>query len=356
MPARSGPYRAIAIALLVAGCAWAVLRAVNFIQRSEDEFGVGTTDLPQATLWYPVPLPSVISRLRSAISLAADVRDAAPGGDGHPLPVLLYFGGWPSTGIDNRELIRALASRGFMVAATRGRAPSPPMDFSSAAAYADTVQRAEARVQLLARDAASLVDSLESLNRHDPTGRFTGHLDLTRVGIMGYSFGGAVAAQAAWMDARFKAVLNVDGWSFGDSAAAGIRQPYLFISDDAPVPTDSDVASADPEVRYTSLLTRTDYPRLLHNLARNDGIFLSVAGTSHGSFVDPGRGARIREMMGLEVAGGGVRVRVQLILRSYALAFFRNHLQGTPSSLLSGPSSRFPEVHFHELRNVEPPS
>jgi dienelactone hydrolase len=346
MPGRFGSSVAIAIALLVVACAWAVLLAMNSIQQAADEFGVGTTDLAEATLWYPVPLPSVVSRLKSAVSLGVDERDVPPATNGHPLPVLIYFGGWPATGIDNRELIRALVSQGFVVVAAKARDSSPPMDFSSAAAYADTVRRAETRVRLLAGEAVALVDSLESLNKHDLTGRFTGRLDLAGVGIFGYSFGGAVAAQAAWMDARFKAVLNVDGWSFGDAAVAGIKQPYLFISDAAPPPTQADVASADPNLRYTSVLTRADYPRLLHNLARNQGVFLQVAGTSHGSFVDRGRSARIRAMLGLGASNGAARARVQLILRSYALAFFRSHLQGIPSGLLNGPSSQFPEVHF----------
>jgi dienelactone hydrolase len=315
--------------------------------------------------------------------LDADVRDVPPAVTGQSLPVLIYFGGWPGTGIDNRELIRALACQGFVVAARREQMvsepqsvvrPQPlshsraqsrpdsaagerPMDFSSAVAYEDTLRRADARVRKLAREAVALVDSLESLNRHDPTGRFTGHLDMSRVGILGYSFGGAVAAQAAWMDPRFQAVLNVDGWSFGDAAVEGIRQPYLFISDDTPLPTDANIASSDPVLRYTSMLTRADYPRLLHNLARNNGIFLQVAGTSHTSFVDRGKASRIGEMLGLACASpGGKLARIQRILRSYALAFFRTHLQGTASELLGGPSSQFPEVRFRALVPEEQPS
>jgi dienelactone hydrolase len=383
MPAQRRPFRVIVVALPVIACVWALLRAVYFVQHSGEEFGVGATDLPQARLWYPVPAPSWVSKLRSAISLGADVRDVPPAVTGGPLPVLIYFGGWPGTGIDNRELIRALASQGFVVVARpeqlaserqsgvrlqplpQCRAQSQAdsvagegaMDFSSAAAYEDTLRRADARVRMLARDAVALVDSLESLNRHDPTGRFTGHLDMSRVGILGYSFGGAVAAQAAWLDPRFQAVLNVDGWSFGDAAVEGIRQPYLFISDDTPLPTEADIASSDPVLRYTSMLTRADYPRLLHNLARNNGVFLLIAGTSHASFVDRGKSSRIREILGLGSGSpGGKRARVQRILRSYALAFFRAHLQGTSSELLRGPSSQFPEVRFRELGPVERPS
>jgi dienelactone hydrolase len=363
MPAQRRPYGAIVLALLVVACAWAVLRAVSFIQQSGEVFGVGTTDLPQARLWYPVPQVSVLSRLRSAITLDADVRNAPPATNGHALPILMYFGGWPGTGIDNRELIKGLAGQGFVVVAARERSQSAPsvaerpMDFSSAAAYEDTLRRADARVRMLARDAVAMLDSLESLNQRDPTGHFTGRLDISRVGILGYSFGGAVAAQAAWMDPRFQAVLNVDGWSFGDAAVDGIRQPYLYISDDTPIPTDADTASSDPVLRYTSLLTRTDYPRLLHNLARNDGIFVLVAGTNHASFGDRGRGSRIREMLGLVADSPRPgQARIQRILQLYALAFFRNHLQGTPTGLLRGPSLQFPEVQFRELQHMEPPS
>jgi predicted dienelactone hydrolase len=333
---------------------------VSFIQLSGDTFGVGATELPQVRLWYPVPPASLLARLRSVISLDADARDVAPAASVRPFPVLIYFGSWPGgVSVDNHELIRALVAQGFVVA-TSAETPLPegPMDFSSARAYEATLRRADARVKLLARNAGTLVDLLESLNRSDRCGRLTGRLDLSRVGIFGYSFGGAIAAQAAWRDPRFQAVLNLDGWSFGESAQEGIHQPYLFISDDAPLPTDADVVSSDPVLRFTSLLTQADYPRLLHNLARNDGVFLVVAGTSHGSFVDRGRAARIRQILGLgqPAAGRAEGGRVQEVLRSYALAFFRSHLQGIPSELLRGPSVKFPEVQFRALQDLERPS
>jgi hypothetical protein len=69
--------------------------------------------------------------------------------------------------------------------------------------------------------------------------------------------------------------------------------------------------------------------------------------------VDRGRAARIREILGLgqPAAGRGEGARVQEVLRSYALAFFRSHLQGIPSELLRGPSVKFPEVQFRALQD-----
>ena len=350
MHLRHGAWWTFALVPLLVFGTWITWRTAKLANRQAAEPGVGTAQLPQGRLWYPVAPPTVVGRLRAFFLPGEFQRDAALAATGPRLPLIVYFGGWPGTGIDNNELIRALVGEGFVVAATNAEPDAvEPMDFSSAAAYENTLRRADTRARLLARKAVDLIASLESLDRLDPQGRFTGRLDMSHVGILGYSFGGAVAAQAAWLDGRFRAVVNLDGWSFADAAVEGIQQPYLYISDDTPMPTAADLASSNPDRRYTSELTQNDQPRLLHNLARHAGIYLLLSGTNHSSFVDRGLLSRVREFFGFPPDSG---TRVQEILRAYVPAFFRSRLQGVESPLLRGRVSRFPEVRFPPLESV----
>ena len=336
--------RAIAVVLVV-GCvllAWSLLTDTH---ESYARFGVGVQDLADARLWYPSgAAPSRVARLKSLLAGSAGDQGAALAGNSAPFPLLIYFGGWPGTEINNVELIEQLAQAGFVVVA-RLYPPSAerPMDFSSNSAYEDTLNRANSRVRRLAQDATALLDRLEALNRGEPASRFAGRLALSKVGIFGYSFGGAVAAQAAWGDPRIRAVVNIDGWSFGESAVEGIRQPYLFISDASAPPGPQDLVSTDPEHRYKSLLNQLDTRRLLHNLDRNGGLFVVLQGTEHSNFGDRGRRSRAREVLGLPADHAG---RVQKLLCTYTEAFFRSALLGEDSPLMHGPSKDYPEARL----------
>jgi dienelactone hydrolase len=78
-------------------------------------------------------------------------------------------------------------------------------------------------------DIAFVLDQLERLNVSDPTGKFTGHLDMRRVGVFGHSFGGAQAAQFCSLDSRCKAGIDVDGSLHGSVIQAGIHKPFMFL-------------------------------------------------------------------------------------------------------------------------------
>ena len=54
-------------------------------------------------------------------------------------------------------------------------------------------------------------------------------LDYTHVGFLGFSFGGATAAEASALDSRIAAVANLDGNFFGQAFTGGVRAPYLFV-------------------------------------------------------------------------------------------------------------------------------
>lgn len=278
------------------------------------------------------------------------------------LPVLLYFSGWPGTTIDNPTLIRALAARGFVIVSAIYPARAPgldpaayqrqrdelirPMSFASEAAYQETLRRADARVRARAEDAVAILDMLTRFRSCDPANPLSDRLATDRVGIFGFSLGGAVAAEAAWLDRRFQAAMNLDGWHFADAAKYGVDRPYLWISDDTPLPGPADLASPDPETRYTALLNHEEHPAALASIRRLGGIVATISGTSHTDFSD-------EALMSLRRRFSFWRIspqRVQQIIAGYAAAFFEAALAGRPATTAADLPA-YPEVRLE----ISPP-
>ena len=86
-----------------------------------------------------------------------------------------------------------------------------------------------AMIRIRTQDVVSLIDELFLIN--DGITQFAGKLDLTKICVMGWSFGGATALDACVVDNRIQAGINLDGWPYGEqfNAAEAIRQPVLLI-------------------------------------------------------------------------------------------------------------------------------
>jgi dienelactone hydrolase len=153
-------------------------------------------------------------------------------------------------------------------------------------------------VQIESEDGSQVLDALGKMDQADPDGRFTGHLDTKRAGVLGYSLGGSVAAQTALHDPRFLAVMNLDGWMFGDVATQFFSQPYLVISDALAPPTAADLNSPDAFLRNFSSLRARDAKQQTAQLQKSGGYRLTVAGSSHFSFSDRAAGHANRGRFG----------------------------------------------------------
>lgn len=81
-------------------------------------------------------------------------------------------------------------------------------------------------------DTAFVLGRLARLNSSDASGKFTGRLDMTRVGVFGHSFGGATATQFCRDDSRCKAGIDLDGQPFGSVIQSGLHQPFMFLLSD----------------------------------------------------------------------------------------------------------------------------
>jgi dienelactone hydrolase len=260
-------------------------------------------------------------------------------------PVVLYFPGWPGTRIENYGLVCELASHGFIVAGVTYPAKLPGTSetayqeqvrelehwivYTSAEVYRQAAQYSTDRVRFRAHDAIALLDGLARVDGADGS-PFAHRLDLEHVGIIGFSLGGAVAAETSTMEPRIRAVVNIDGRHWGTALAGGVEQPYLFIGEELLQPSEADLTAADPDRRYNADADRFDYAQLAANLRRNGGIQVTILGTEHMNFTDSALVSRFRRL----IHRNRIDPRKVLdTLNAYVLAFLQRNLMGKPTAL-----------------------
>ncbi len=188
-------------------------------------------------------------------------------------------------------------------------------------------------------DASYTLDKLAELERTRGA-LFYKRLELSQVGMMGWSFGGATAVQMSRNDPRVKAVVDQDGQLFGDVRDKGTSRPLMLMhhggEDKPPKPEQAEV------MKELIALTKA-YDRALLEHSTNDWYDITLANTQHGHFSDfllffPPNSKELNPR------------RAHEIIVAYTLAFFDKYLRGKNSDLLAAPSGRFPEVTFKKRR------
>jgi predicted dienelactone hydrolase len=146
-------------------------------------------------------------------------------------------------------------------------------------------------------------------------------MDLNNIGAFGHSNGGAVAINAAMQTERIKAVLNMDGYPFGDILDTNLQQPYLSMSREG------------AEGRDEVILAQ----------AVNEAYRVSIKGTAHLNFMD----LYLWFRQPISSSFGSINSkRAVEIMNAYTLAFFDKHLKNEAVPLIKGPSFDYPEVIF----------
>lgn len=77
-------------------------------------------------------------------------------------------------------------------------------------------------------DQRFVYDALETWQQRDPL--FAGRLDLTRIGSLCHSFGGATALEGCRLDSRCDAAANMDGGLYGGSVDQPAARPLLLMT------------------------------------------------------------------------------------------------------------------------------
>jgi len=190
-------------------------------------------------------------------------------------------------------------------------------------------------------DITFVLDRLERLNTLDPSGKFTGRLDMRRVGVFGHSFGGAQAAQFCSQDSRCKAGIDVDGSLHGSVIQAGIHKPFLFLG------SERGDFSSDAEVRQIQADIQSVYDRL----PADGRLRISIRGANHFTFTDDGALLKSHVIRGvLRVFGKlGIDGRRQLAVTAYCVhSFFDAYLKGANVLPPKIASPLYPEIQVLE--------
>ncbi len=297
-----------------------------------------------ARIWYPAPANSPGRRAKYLYGTSrASLRDRlvtafistqsvinAPIAAG-PFPLVIYVPGAGGRLVDNSSLAQELASHGFIVAAIDDTHPDIAIDFSSDAAIGRTKIDGERKVRLQATDVLSLIDALAAYSA-ERKGAFAGRIDSDRVGIFGFSFGGAVAAHVASMDSRIRAAVDLDGSVFGVPATGGLPKPFLLMT-----------GAHETENPFEAAFDHENTAAAIRGMERNGGYLVTVADTEHYNFSDAAVLPSVRKTGVGSIDGR----RGERIVAHYVLAFFNRWLINEPQKTPTTSASFDPAVTFH---------
>jgi predicted dienelactone hydrolase len=276
-------------------------------------------------------------------------------------PVLLFS---PSSG-GNRDQntfeVEELASQGYVVvgldhpySSSRVVFPDgrviysllPWMDLSSRSAYEASLVRDELMVEDHVGDARFVLDQMERWNRPGSGHLLSGRLSLTKAGVFGHSFGGALAGALCREDPRVVAGINMDGWMFGDAESKGVPKPFFFMNSGKAEVDEAQVAQVSGPDRLEAEKDLAYERGKNASLRQFGGYHLAILGSVHGNFSDLvlfTRPLPFQNSLQLNP------YRAFQIVDAFTLAFFDRYVRDRPAPLLD--AGGFPgEVLYKSYR------
>jgi dienelactone hydrolase len=279
-------------------------------------------------------------------------------------PVVVFVPGGGDEPLEYASIIEDLVSHGYIVAGI------VPTHYSGSSVFSDGRVPSErnlsdgptvlaAALPVIVGDVAFTLDRLTQLNA-GTNSMFGDRLALDHTGVLGHSLGAAASLEASRQESRLKAVIAVDGTTFGD-AVTGPAKPVLVMN--------SDMSNAMLGNPYAGMLS-----------SAKPGYRIVLAGSTHAFCMDvgllpllPPDERRAKDLPAMPMPAGGPMLRrpdgadkgvkmkapivgsidparALAITAAYVEAFFGQYLKGQSTSLLQRPSPDYPEVSFEKAQ------
>lgn len=168
---------------------------------------------------------------------------------------------------------------------------------------------------VLVADVRFVLDQLQKLNSNDSFWR--GHLDLSRVAIVGHSMGGTTAALALKEDGRIRAGVNLDGSTYpgmnSDVRPIPLGKPLLFM--------ETEEHASDPETHGKEFVG-----------SEGNTYYVVVTGNNHMAFSDaPLLQCRFSQGPAPDAAGCATALHAVELTTSLVREFVGKYLKDEPA-------------------------
>lgn len=358
LPKPGGPFRV----------ATAVFQLTDSNRNEDEEFGGGKREVV-VQAWYPSNCkgrkPAPYRRWKETTALSFYQRfvwtNSCEGGPvstgGAPFPVLIFEPAMNGRRTSSTFLVEELASQGYVVFAidhpynsgpvelSNGKVlqiPPSPLEHLGTLGLDGFYAVVDKEVKKQTADTVFVLDSIETWNE-DPTNIFHRRLDLDRIGALGHSLGGSVAAETSLVDPRIRAVFGMSSPLLGAARQDGVKVPFFEIIEKISLLSEAQLAQLSPDERVDAAGDIADMKNLAWNFAEHGGYLAVLNGADHSSFSD----RAILADVGLRWGKAATEEHRFSIIRRYAVEFFSEALRSRSAPLLRQEPSPFPEVAFH---------
>ncbi|HKL79435.1 MAG TPA: hypothetical protein VJ888_03245 [Mobilitalea sp.] len=328
-----------------------------------------------STLTKELEMPSFLfdyfDCIKTQVTVGAPVSNQS---DQYPL--LIFSHGLGTISELYTSIITELVSNGYVVASVNHTYSTMATVFPGEGVTTfktDVEKYSEEQLTVLeetwVKDIEFVLTQMDHLNAGIDNGVLKDRIDMSKIGVIGHSFGGEAAYQACYSNDRISVGINLDGSIYSINPKVPIKDKcfMLMASEEYAAAIESsnsgvqdyDELSASQQLELEKQgRTKQQYEEsarqmkfansFFKEILDQGSIYISIDGTKHYNFSDAPLISPLTKMMGLtgEIDGK----RGLKIINAYTVQFFNEHLKNMQGSLLNGPTKEYPEVKFEGIQ------